>query len=562
MRIWFLTVVLSVAGCMSAPPSATRYAPGEAAKDTNGGGTTAPGDGSSDAGAARCATASECGLGRTCRAGDCVDLPPEQHSDPAGTPPVASPHDVWAIANDSDVARINIASRAVDVATVPAGVKGLAALPDVDAAVALSPGSQAIVAIEDVGAPRVQPLGRDYDTLTLSPDGSWALAWSRSLSGTPSGISTAALVDVAALRAGTHAVYERASGYRTTDAFFRVQNGKAIRAALLAKDGLNIFDLQNLAAQALPQHVALPADVSADVTARSALPTPDGRFLILRANGSTALTAIDLDAAPPVAVKITLPGAPTDLAVSADGTQAVAVLRSEGKVIIAHLPADLTNAAGLTIIDAGGRRIGQAVLSGGSAAAGLGPYALLFTGAEAIDQLTRLDLASGTLIDYALPKSVAAVAASPDGRTVVVIHQAESNSSATDPYERQVALQQGYSLLDVNTGLSALQLTGEVHPRSVVFAAAEGFAALLLVPTSGESSVAALDLRSLVARPIGLESPALFLGPIPPVPGDPASGRGVFVSQEHAAGRISFLALDSLAIQTVTGFELNGQIGQ
>ena len=566
MRALFGALLATLAlGCASSSNASAPFS-GQFGADAGTTGTTGSGGsgdttGSPGTPAQQCSQDSQCGLGKRCSGGTCVELPPEQKVDPSGVPPVASPHDVWAIAADSEVARITIATRAVDVATVPAGTAALVALPDVDAALALSGGSLAVTLIEDVANPRSQKVSAPYDRLTLSPDGLWAVAWRRTLTDSATGISTIAVVDVAALRAGSPAVFERAGGYRATDVVFRSVAGKATRVAIVAKDAVNVLALATIRTHALPLHAALPAEVAVDVTKRDAVATPDGRFVLVRVLDSANLSVVDVDAAAPAATTLTLPAAPTDLTVTPDGTLAVAVLRDAGQVAEIHLPADLANAAGVTLVSTGTLHVGQAVLSGGDAAAGFGPYALLFTTAEPAEQVTRLDLASGALTTYPLEKSVRGVAISPDGASAVVVHRPAQNPTETDPYEQQVDAQQGYSLVDIASGLATLQLTASVPPGTVVFAPAGGYAAVILGVGDPTSAVASASLASLVATTVPLDSPALFLGAIPAAPGDPSSGRGVFVAERHPAGRISFLTLDTLDLQTVTGFELNGQIG-
>jgi hypothetical protein len=509
----------------------------------------------------QCTSDPDCGQGKKCQGGVCVDLPPEQETNLDAVTPVASARYLWAVSSDSQVARIEVATRAIETATVPSGTTALAGLPNADAALALSAGSRAITVIENIAAPQRADLSRAYGSLSLSPDGAWAVAWSRELSGTPSGISTVAAVDVAALRAGHPSLYERAGGYRATNVFFRVENGVATKVVVVAKDAVNVLDLAGIASQSLPRHIPLPVEAGGDVTSREAVATPDGRFVFVRVFGQSWLAAVDVDSPAGTSFTVTLPGAPTDLDLAASGDLAVAVLRAEGEVLLIHLPGDLVDPSGIGVISTGALHVGQAALSPGFPAAGVNPYALLFTSAEPVEALTRLDLATLALTTYPLEKSVAAVAPAPGGAQAVVLHQAVANSTATDPYERAVDAQEGYSLLDIATGLTTLQLTGAVKAGPVAFAPAGGHAAVLLQPQTGPGGVASLELATLVARSIFLESPALFLGPLPVIPGDPGSGRGVFVSQKHPAGRISFLDLESLDVQTVTGFELNGQIG-
>lgn len=71
-------------------------------------------------------------------------------------------------------------------------------------------------------------------------------------------------------------------------------------------------------------------------------------------------------------------------------------------------------------------------------------------------------------------------------------------------------------------------------------------------------AVQAVDLGSLVSQTLPLASAPHFMGTVPEAPG--VTPHRVFVSQEHPAGRISVIQLDSGQVRTATGFTLNGDI--
>ena len=56
-----------------------------------------------------------------------------------------------------------------------------------------------------------------------------------------------------------------------------------------------------------------------------------------------------------------------------------------------------------------------------------------------------------------------------------------------------------------------------------------------------------------VVRSLGLGSPPSAVGIVP-------TARQAFVAQRHPLGRMSFVALATGAVRTVTGFDLNSQI--
>lgn len=68
----------------------------------------------------------------------------------------------------------------------------------------------------------------------------------------------------------------------------------------------------------------------------------------------------------------------------------------------------------------------------------------------------------------------------------------------------------------------------------------------------------AVNLGTLVTTTLPLASTPLFMGTVPQAPG--VTPHRVFVSQDHPAGRISVIQLDSGQVRTATGFTLNGEI--
>jgi len=85
-----------------------------------------------------------------------------------------------------------------------------------------------------------------------------------------------------------------------------------------------------------------------------------------------------------------------------------------------------------------------------------------------------------------------------------------------------------------------------------------GWAAVALRDdTHAHYSIDSIDLSTLLIGNVGLASPPDFIGALPPSAGtDPK----VWITQAFTGGRVSFLDLPTLGLQTVTGFELNSLI--
>jgi hypothetical protein len=307
----------------------------------------------------------------------------------------------------------------------------------------------------------------------------------------------------------------------------------------------------------LPPRVSLPASASADLASRQVAATTDGAFILIRSFTAAELTVIDVDAQ--TVHTLMLSDIPTDLSIEPGGTAAVITLRASASAAILHIPADLTDGAGISAIDLGGFNAGQIVLSPVPDPK-TGPFGIFFTNASPSFELARLDLGSGKLTDYpnAVQKLVQAVGISPDGKSAVIVHRPDPAPLTQDPYERDVAMDQGYSMFDLGTAIAQLKRTNKVPVGPFAFALEGGSAAVALRDDTNQIyGFDVLDLTRLVAHGFSLASPPEFLGPLPPGPSLPPR---IWITQSFAGGRISFADLEALTLQTVTGFELNSGI--
>lgn len=554
MRVVLGAVVLAVlGGCASNARSG-----GEIPNGGTGGGFAGAGGGSATGGGpASCTVSAQCLPGYTCDNGTCV--PPETEVDRGvgEAPPVATPRYVYALnPTAASVARIDPTS--LQIEAVPVGPKpvGLAALPDEDAAVVLSLDDASLSVIDSRTLPtkvsRVS-LPRQYGRLSVSPDGKFAVAWPSPAVGPSSGAEGIfALVDLSKVRAGTPgAVQERAGGYRITDVLFRTQLGVTTQLHVFAKSTVSTFDLATGAA--LPVRLPLPESMSADVSSREVVASKDGRVIMLRSTVAPELASFDgtrLDTVP-------LPEIATDLDLVPDGTAAVAALRSSSSVAFLEIPADLISPSGIDTIALDGGVVGQIALPPQAPDAGM--FALVYSTVTEAESFARIDLPSGTVTRYGLEKLVDEIALSPDGRSALVVHRANPNTTATDPYEAAVDKDQGFSVFDVQSGFWQLQRTGVTRPTRYAFSPAGGFVGVALRNDAAKRyQLMAVNLTSLVTSTLPLSSTPLFMGTVPQAPG--VTPHRVFVSQDHPAGRISVIQLDSGQVRTATGFTLNGEI--
>ncbi len=551
---------LGLGACIAVVGScASSYAPNAGAEIPNGGagGGFVSGGAGGGSGTTSCTSTAQCAAGSTCDFGRCVAPEVETNRGLSDAPPVATPRYVYALnPTAASVARIDPTSLQIEAVPVGPNPVGLAALPQEDAAVVLSLGDGSLSVLDSTTLPtrvtRVS-LKRQYAKLTVSPDGKFAVAWPDPASAPASGAEGIfALVDLSKVRSNTtDAVAERAGGYRITDVLFRTDNGVSTSLYVFAKATVSTFDLTTGAS--LPVRLPLPASMAADVKSREVVASADGRVVMLRSTVSPELASFDgqrLDTVP-------LSEVATDLDLVPDGTAAVAALRSSGSVAYIEVPADLLAPSGIDTIALDGGVVGQVALPRAMPTGGM--FALVYSTVSEDESFARVDLPSGRVTRYPLEKRVEEISLSPDGKSALIIHQAVQTSIATDPYEAAVDRDQGFSVFDVDSGFWQLQRTGTTRPSRYAFSPAGGFVGVALRDDALKRyQLMAVNLGTLVSTTLPLASTPLFMGTVPQAPG--VTPHRVFVSQDHPAGRISVIQLDSGQVRTATGFTLNGEI--
>jgi hypothetical protein len=506
-----------------------------------------------------CTTAADCPSGYTCTQSACV--PPEREPDLSSErPPLASKSYVYVLSPSAhSLTRIDPRTLSLEAIGVGASPVDVAVVPGEDSAVTLSSVEASLSVVDSSTLPsrviRV-PLGRRYGRLAVSADGAYALAWPDPSSPPGSGAEgVVSLVDLRAVRRGEppeRTVLERAAGFRVTDVLFRLEGEAATRAYVFAKSTVTVLELANPRQQPLPVRIPLPEAMAQDVASREVVATPDAQRVLLRSTTAPLLSSFDGTAFH----SVTLPEVATDVDLLPDGSGAVAALRTAGQLALIELPGDLETPAGIQYLAVPGASVGQVVLppqTGGAR------FALVFTSVLNDESVTRVDFPAGTVTRYPLEKRVDRVALSADGRTALIVHKPEPASTATDPYERAVDADEGYSVLDIASGYLQLRRTGKLAPAQLAFSASGGFIGVTLrSDPERRYAVDAVDLSTLVSRSVPLASPPAFAGGFA---GDSEeTHHRIFVSQLHPAGRISFVNLDDSRIRTVTGFTLNSRI--
>lgn len=560
LGIMVLSCAAAVSACACGTSTGRPLSGADFIPNGGAGGGSGAGGGTGGSGEAGCATAAQCPVGYTCEASRCI--PPEQQTNRglSDSPPVATPHYVFALnPTAASVARIDPVSLAIEAVPVGPRPVALAAMPGEDAAVVLSFDDASLSLIDSSqGASRVTriPLKRQFSRMTLSPDGAFAVVWPDPTVAPTSGAEGIfTLVDLKKARASaplTEVLAERGAGYRITNVIFRSDHDVATRVHVFAKSSVSTIDL-SAAASMLPVRLALPASMSADVNSRAIIANADGHVIMLRSMVSPELASFDGTGITVVPISEVA----TDLDLLPDGTAAVAALRTASSVAYLRIPQDLLTPTGIRVFAIDGGAVGQIALPSQTPDAGM--FALAYSNVAGDESFARVDLPSGAVTRYPLEKLVDEIALSPDSRSAIIVHRANPATTATDPYEAAVDKDQGFSVFDVATGFWQLQRTGTVKPTRYAFSPRGGYVGVALRDDAAKKfALQAVNLGTLVSTTLPLGSTPLFMGTVPEAPG--VTPHRVFVSQDHPAGRISVIQLDTGQVRTATGFTLNGEI--
>ena len=311
--------------------------------------------------------------------------------------------------------------------------------------------------------------------------------------------------------------------------------------------------LSSEAATVVPD-VSLPVPVVGDPIDVSV--TKDGRYAIARRENSSEVVLVDLQTK--VVKSRLLSSALTDLDLwespaAAGGTFAFAVLRAESKLVKLAIPEGFAEAAAFDTWPFPDDFIGQ-VTVGES-----GKRALLYSTATAAKQVVSVDLSTGgaTRQSIRLEKAIRAVALSPDEKTAFVVHtKASGNADPSLSIEEQMNRSYGFSVIALEDGFPKLILTPAM-PEPFVITPDSAFAFVLVRDDAAAVRLAKkVSLTSFQSTDFQLGSPPSGLGTLS------IASQKVFISQVHSEGRISFVDWKTNAVETITGFALNGRIRQ
>jgi DNA-binding beta-propeller fold protein YncE len=479
-------------------------------------------------------------------AGD-TTLPPEQEKETDFGAPQGSPNYVYIPATAEDrIVRVSgnsLSVRLIDVGDQPTV---LAIIPNQDAAVVIDYGSNEVAVIRSTEAQDTVayvPVLPYCNALAMDPTGKFAVVFydhARAQTGDPVGnFQSVTVVD---LTAGKELGLRVSVGFRPRSVAFTADG---TRALVVTDDGISVLELAKLTDGQIVAPIPISKNPLDKPASREVLTTNNGNWAIVRSSGKAGLTAVHLPTK--TIVEIPLTSEPTDLDLLPDGSAALAMLRESKEVAFVTLPKDVTDTLPAMIASTGELVAGLARITDD------GKTAVLYTSVEGIEEIAILDIAEGTVLPILLRKTVDDVLLVPGARKAILVHKPGDGPGNPDETDQFVDDSQGYSLLDLDSGYTALVLT-PVKPLEIGLSTEPHKAWFLLKDPKGLSHVVQeADLTSF-------QYTDHELGSAPEHVRFLSKAMQMAITQTHPSGRITFVHTQTGLAKTVTGFELNGQL--
>ena len=478
----------------------------------------------------------------TATSGGPVDagLPPEKEVESSYGAPVATGKYVW-VANPSSgrVAYIDAVTLEIKLVDAGNGPTYVAPVPDAkdDIALVLNVLSNDATLLRATSSGLTAlslPVPSSGNGWSVSASGRWAVAWTNARSvKSPDPVEGYQDITVLDLTLGAEKATPLTVGYRPFSITFDAASG---RAFAVTEDGVSVVDLGAPQGPAVIKNIAYsdpPPLLAPDVSI-----TPDGAYALLRSD-QPSIGVLSL--ANGVRVDVPLPGKPTDLDLSADGSSAVAVIRDTSQVAILPVPAIFNDPAAVTLVTIN-------ALIGSTALAAQSSRAFFYTNAVSSPLLAVMNTLAAPpdprVIKLRAP--ILAVFPTPDGSHALVLHDALIDAGSHYPAAFSIAP----ITLDLPpkiVGLDAPVISIAVAPAGDHGLIATGDA------STGIFQLVVASMPSLSVQKLPLASPPIAAGIVA------GANRG-FVAQKHPDGRITFVNLKTGDARTLTGFELGTQV--
>ncbi len=528
------------------------------------------GGGGGPGGTPECFSSNECPAGFTCNefgsceapgSGQDAGVPPEVEIE--FSEPTHSDRYVYVAMSELDaLARIDGATLEVSSIGVGDQPEIVATIPLSDGAIVLDQnnGTATIVrpAADGSNDVRIVPTLSNMNRLSVSPSGGFALVWFDLNQAAQDGgglggvgeIGSFQDVTVIRLEEGNEHAVDLTVGFRPRAIEFSADGS---RAFVITEDGISVIELAEVVEQGphIVAPIALGGDGSVAATDQEVHIVSSGKFAMVRELGKNELRVVQLLGVGIGGVSsIALPASPTDLDLSNDGLTAYAVLRDTAQLAVLPLSSELPTSEDVQLVSFAGAEIGSMVIAPDDT------QAILFTNASSVEAFTLVQLGDPLFASRSqrLQKSVRALGFDPTGTSVLVTHAKAAGNPLEDgiSFEEFIDRSFGYSIVDLQTGFAKLQVTS-VDPGAFVFSTESPRAYVLLNAGVDQSITHVLNLETGIVKEQIMSSPPQSLGVLP-------QAESVFINQEHPLGRVSFIHLQTDAMRTLTGFDLNSRV--
>jgi hypothetical protein len=379
----------------------------------------------------------------------------------------------------------------------------------------------------------------NFNDMVLSPDGAFAVVWhnvARESPDDPPPEGLQSFNEISFVDLVSHEHSPMAVGFNPQMVRFTPSGDLAVIVsdAYLATVDLTVSPL-------VPHLVELAPDVLDPPSAEEVIVAPDGSFAWVRQFGASGLLVVDLfDGS---VSEVDAGTNPTDLDLSPDGVDAVAVARGSAELWVydANEPFAAPQVVALPPSEYGALTFDPT-----------GDQAIVFTTAAPVETFGVWDVGTLSVVERAVVKPIQSVAINPTGETLLVFHT-ETDGADTEPlFEGSWALTL-VSLADFRS--NPLLLPAEPLGFANSTTGELGYFAM-----HGEPLLEVLDYATLLHEEIELRSLPSFVGVLPDLVPDDGDEPPAWVSQQHDLGRISFFDPDEASLETLTGFELNSEI--
>jgi DNA-binding beta-propeller fold protein YncE len=472
-------------------------------------------------------------------------VPPEVEYDFG--PPASGFRYVYIALTDLDsVARVD--SETLDVVSIPVGDRPmqLSTVNGQDLAVVLNRGSNSISIIrteegeDEVTTLRTPPR---MNRLVVSPGGGAALAYFEMDNPQDTDVGSFQDMAVVRLQEGREESVQISVGFRPRRIFFSTDDSQAY---VVTEDGVSIVDLEGAEDGFTAPTFRLTNDPFGEGIPTEVVVSPDGSWAFARWEGQPFIRALDLDSGD--LIDTPLPGSPTDIDLTSDGSRLLMVVRDVSLLALMEVPGSIGDESALRLIDCAPLTVGSAVITPDD------QQVLVFTNALNQEAIALVDLEGGEVEIAMLRKGIRAVALSPDGLSALVMHnRIPGDPEPTDDFETQLDRRSGFSLIDLESLFIKLQLTESDPGRFTFFPDSSAAYVIVADRSANLREINRIDLESFVVEALDVGSFPIEVGPVP-------GTHRIYVSQDHPMGRLSFIDVESGEMRTVTGFELNSQI--